>query len=86
MALCALGGMGFGAVNELIEFFATLVLPDSRVGGYVNTGWDIFFNAVGAVVAVVSIRWSIRRRNREQGRCFARSISIPPRSKGPSLS
>lgn len=55
MLLCAAGGMGFGALNEVVEFIATLTLPQTNVGGYVNTGWDLVANAVGATLAAVLI-------------------------------
>lgn len=56
-------GMGLGAVNELIEFVATLVLPETGVGGYMNTGWDLVSNAVGCTVAGVLCFVLGRRRN-----------------------
>ncbi len=56
MVLCAAAGMGFGAINEVIEFFATLVLPATNVGGYHNTGWDLVANTVGAI-CVASLIW-----------------------------
>ena len=52
----ALGAMGLGAVNEIIEFSAVLMVPDTNVGGYYNTALDLCFNAGGAVVAVFLIR------------------------------
>lgn len=61
LSLCALGGMGLGAVNEVVEFVAVLTIPDTNVGGYVNTGWDLVSNAVGAVTAAVAIRLLWRR-------------------------
>ncbi len=57
LTLCAAGGMGFGAFNEVIEFIATLTLPNTNVGGYVNTGWDLVANLIGCVVAALWIRW-----------------------------
>lgn len=57
LTLCAAAGMGFGAFNEVIEFVATLTMPHTNVGGYVNTGWDLVANLVGAAVAAVWIRW-----------------------------
>ena len=57
MVLCAAGAMGFGAANEIVEFAATMTMPETNVGGYVNTGWDLVANAVGAVVAVCMIWW-----------------------------
>jgi len=45
-------GMGLGALNEIIEFLAVLAFPDTNVGGYDNTMWDIVFNTFGAIIAV----------------------------------
>ncbi|MEM0896742.1 MAG: hypothetical protein AAGJ79_07625 [Verrucomicrobiota bacterium] len=60
MVLCAAGGMGLGALNEVVEFIATQTLPETNVGGYVNTGLDLVFNTIGAVIAAAVIHW--RRR------------------------
>lgn len=49
----ALIGVGLGACNEVLEFAVTLVVPDHNVGGYVNTGWDLVSNTVGATIAGV---------------------------------
>ena len=51
----ALAAMGLGAVNEIIEFAATIAFAETGVGGYVNTGLDLVFNALGALVAVTLI-------------------------------
>lgn len=51
--LCWLAGMGLGALNEVIEFAAVLAIPNTNVGGYVNTGWDLVANMVGAGVAAI---------------------------------
>lgn len=59
--IIALAGMGVGAVNEVIEFIATRVQEDTNVGGYVNTGWDLVYNAIGATAASVWIFLSERR-------------------------
>ena len=53
--LCVAAGMGFGAMNEIVEFVATLTMPETNVGGYVNTGWDLVANAVGATTAACLI-------------------------------
>jgi len=34
MVLAATAGMGFGALNEVVEFAATLLVPETNVGGY----------------------------------------------------
>ncbi len=46
-----LAGMGIGALNEVAEFIATVVLPETNVGGYRNTGGDLITNLLGAAVA-----------------------------------
>lgn len=55
MTLCATAAMGFGALNEIVEFIATLTMPQTNVGGYVNTGWDLVANAAGALIAAIAI-------------------------------
>ena len=55
MVLAATSGMGLGALNELIEFAATLLVPETNVGGYLNTGWDLVANFVGAATAAIVI-------------------------------
>jgi hypothetical protein len=62
MVLCATAGMGFGALNEVVEFFATLTVPETNVGGYENTGWDLVANAVGCILAAASI-WLVGARS-----------------------
>lgn len=57
-------GMGLGAMNELVEFVATLILPETNVGDYRNTGWDLVSNFVGCLIAV---GWVVLRGNRGQG-------------------
>lgn len=57
-------GMGFGALNEIIEFVAVLLFPETGVGGYFNTLLDMVFNTLGAVLAVILIH--IRRMAKER--------------------
>jgi hypothetical protein len=58
--IVALAGMGVGALNEVLEFLATRVLPETNVGGFENTGWDLVFNTLGASAAAVLIHRSSR--------------------------
>lgn len=58
LLLVATAGMGFGALNEVIEFAATLLVPETNVGGYLNTGWDLVANLVGASTAVALIAFT----------------------------
>jgi hypothetical protein len=55
LTLCIAAGMGFGAANEVVEFLATRVLPETNVGGYTNTGWDLVANLAGCLIAAVVI-------------------------------
>jgi len=57
--IAALAGMGFGAINEVIEFGAVLAVPDNGVGGYYNTAIDLVANAIGATLAAIII---VKRR------------------------
>jgi hypothetical protein len=54
--LCATAGMGFGALNEVVEFIATLTIPETNVGDYNNTGWDLVYNLIGCGVVAFIIR------------------------------
>jgi hypothetical protein len=56
LVLAMAAGLGFEALNEVIEFIAVLSVPETNVGGYRNTGWDLVANLLGAVVAALLIR------------------------------
>lgn len=62
MVLCAAAGVGFGALNEIVEFVAVLLVPQTNVGGYMNTGWDLASNLLGAAIAAMGI-WMYGRRS-----------------------
>jgi hypothetical protein len=61
LVLCVAAGMGFGAINEVVEFVATLTIPDTNVGGYLNTGWDLVANLVGTTTAALAIAMGGRK-------------------------
>jgi putative membrane protein len=49
LVLLAVGGaLGLGALNEMVEFLATLAHHGAHAGGYWNTGWDLICNFIGA--------------------------------------
>ncbi|MBM4107522.1 MAG: hypothetical protein FJ255_01705 [Phycisphaerae bacterium] len=48
-------GMGLGALNEVVEFAATRLMPRTNVGGYENTGWDLVSNLAGCLIAVAGL-------------------------------
>lgn len=53
--LLVMMGLGLGALNEIIEFVAVLSIPETNVGGYENTAWDLVFDLFGAVLAAAYI-------------------------------
>ena len=55
LVLVVMIGIGAGALNEVLEFLAVLFIPDTNVGGYVNTGFDMIFNLIGALFAALVI-------------------------------
>ena len=63
LVLAWAAGQGFGALNEVIEFAATLLVPETNVGGYRNTGWDLVANLVGATLAVIIIWFAYNRKH-----------------------
>jgi uncharacterized membrane protein YjdF len=52
MVMCMLAGLGIGAINEVIEFIATIAHSAAHIGGYDNTGWDLVSNTIGAALAL----------------------------------
>ena len=56
----ALGAMGLGAMNEMIEFVAVLGIADTNVGGYYNAALDLVFNALGGIIAASVLAWRDR--------------------------
>lgn len=56
--LAWLAALGLGALVELVEFVGVLNIPNTNVGDYTNTGWDLVANTIGAtaVIVVASIR------------------------------
>lgn len=51
-----MAGLGAGALNEIIEFSATVILPETGVGGYTNTALDLVADLIGAIIAIIQIR------------------------------
>jgi glycopeptide antibiotics resistance protein len=66
-----IAGSGMGVLNEIVEFTAVLLVPDTGVGGYGNTLLDLIFNTLGATAAVIFIHF--KRKNKK-------AISISPSS------
>lgn len=55
-----MAGLGVGALNEIVEFIAVVVLPETGVGGYINTAMDLVSDLVGALGAAVWLRLTVR--------------------------
>lgn len=51
-----MAGLGVGAINEIVEFFTSLIVPESGVGGYINTSLDLAADLIGAIIAMFVIR------------------------------
>ncbi len=52
-----MGGLGLGALNEIVEFVVSICVPESGVGGYVNTALDLCADLVGALLALLYVRF-----------------------------
>ena len=53
--IVVMAGLGLGALNEIIEFLAVVIMPETGVGGYINTSLDLVSNLIGAIIAMVYI-------------------------------
>jgi mutator protein MutT len=56
-----LAGLGFGALNEIVEFGSTVVLSRTGVGGYENNAIDLVADLVGALLAIFILRLGAKR-------------------------
>ncbi len=62
LGLCVLAALGLGALNEMVEFLITITHHGSHVGGYVNTGWDLVSNTVGALASALLLHLTAGKR------------------------
>lgn len=53
--ILVMAATGAGALNEIIEFTATVFDPGNGVGGYINNAIDLVANLVGASIAMAII-------------------------------
>ncbi len=65
VAVTMLAALGLGAVNEAVEFVATLAHGGSHAGGYRNTGWDLVTNTLAGLLAAVVIHRRRRHADRQ---------------------
>jgi uncharacterized membrane protein YjdF len=54
--IIVMAGLGIGALNEIIEFFAVVILPKTGVGGYINTSLDLVSDLIGSLLALIIIK------------------------------
>ena len=64
IVLTVLAASSLGAVNEVIEFLAVVVLGTDGVGGYTNTAIDLVANLAGAIVGAFFMHFRQRRVRR----------------------
>lgn len=48
-------GLGLGALNEIIEFIVTVLIPETGVGGFINSSLDLVSDLIGAIIAMAYI-------------------------------
>ncbi len=53
--VAVMAGLGVGALNEIIEFIATVIMPQTGVGGFINTSLDLVSDLVGALIAMIVV-------------------------------
>ena len=58
-----MAGLGMGALNEIIEFLVSQCVPQSGVGGYINTSLDLCADLLGAYLGLLYIRMRYWRSN-----------------------
>ncbi len=52
-----MSGLGLGALNEILEFVVSICVPESGVGGYMNTSLDLCADLMGAIFGLLYIRF-----------------------------
>jgi len=67
-------GLGIGALNEIVEFITGMIVPESGVGGYLNTSLDLVSDLIGAVLAMGIIRVSERKFFRKRAAAGSKNV------------
>lgn len=81
--MAALAGLGKGAINEVLEFLASIRVPGTYVGGYTNTGWDLVFDVVGVTAAAFILVIARAPRRTAGPRSLAREeVAVHPLTPG----
>ena len=58
-----MAGLGMGALNEILEFVVSISVPQSGVGGFINTSLDLCADLIGAVLGLLYIRLRYLKNN-----------------------
>ena len=61
-----MAGLGVGALNEIIEFIVTIIVPETGVGGYFNTSLDLVADLIGAIIAIIYIQYFEFKKHKAQ--------------------
>lgn len=54
--IVVMAGLGVGALNEIVEFTVTVLVPQTGIGGYMNSMLDLVSDFIGAILAWVFIK------------------------------
>jgi putative membrane protein len=52
-----MAGLGLGALNEIVEFAATVIMPNTGVGSYINNALDLVTDFIGAIIAFIYLQY-----------------------------
>lgn len=61
MVVVIMAGLGAGAINEIVEFMVTVFVPETGVGGYINTSLDLVADLVGAILAYIYLIYTNKK-------------------------
>ncbi len=64
-----MAGLGVGALNEIIEFVVSICIPQSGVGGYINTSLDLCADLIGAILGVFYIHFRYNVKYSKKNSC-----------------
>ena len=63
LTIIMMAGCGFGALNEVIEFFVDQNVATSWVGWYINTSVDLVVNLIGSFLWVIFIKTVLENKS-----------------------
>lgn len=78
--IVASAGMGLGAFNEVVEYTATVISPDTNVGTYENNAQDLVANMIGAGLAACLV-WVRAGARSIEHKAQSTNLGDPPPSR-----